>query len=230
LIEIDAMLDIQRLRRCEKTWMMIRHGERGELLPGNDSGLTPLTERGMKEAFLLGQRLSESGFQISTVSTSPLSRCVQTADSILKGYGHFVPIETNQALGGPGPFVTECAPKDLFARLSVHEVVRRQCQEVPIEGIRSLQDGAKILFDSFMANENEDPRICALISHDAIVGPFLSYLTKRKFDKDNWIGYLDGFFLLRTTNGWFCTFNGQEYDVNEKIGDLMNVAKPILKP
>ena len=54
-------------------------------------GDTPITEMGIVQARLTGEAMSEQGIPIHHIYSSPALRCVQTADSILKGMGDTKP-------------------------------------------------------------------------------------------------------------------------------------------
>ncbi len=70
---------------------LVRHGETAWSLSGQHTGLTdlPLTQRGERNARLLGRRLS--GLAFAKVLTSPLQRAVRTCE--LAGFGPIAEVD-----------------------------------------------------------------------------------------------------------------------------------------
>ena len=85
--------------------LALRHAEREAIPPcgyGND---VPLTRHGITSSRRLGEALSFR--PVAVVRTSPLPRCVQTAENIIAGAGWDAVALPDQRLGAPGPFVVE---------------------------------------------------------------------------------------------------------------------------
>src|SRR5436309_7014719 len=72
---------------------LARHGETAWSLTGQHTGLTdlPLTERGERNARLLGKRLA--GLTFAKVFTSPLQRAIRTCE--LAGFGAVAEVDRN---------------------------------------------------------------------------------------------------------------------------------------
>ena len=66
--------------------LLLRHAERGEIPTGTFGADVPLTARGVASAERLGAQISERRSRVRTVS-SPLPRCVQTAEALMHGGG-----------------------------------------------------------------------------------------------------------------------------------------------
>jgi probable phosphoglycerate mutase len=71
--------------------LLVRHGESGSMVGGASLALTdaqgdpPLAPGGRAEAELVGARLA--GEDIAGIYTSPLRRCVETAEPLVRGLG-----------------------------------------------------------------------------------------------------------------------------------------------
>jgi phosphohistidine phosphatase len=68
---------------------IVRHawaGEHGDPKYPDDS-LRPLTSKGLKRFRRVAKRLAKRGFASSSIATSPLVRCRQTADALLERLG-----------------------------------------------------------------------------------------------------------------------------------------------
>lgn len=83
---------------------LIRHSVRGELPPGAGGNRVPITAKGEKLASLLGGMI---GGRLQSLTTSPVLRCVQTAEAIRTGTGIQTPVRLDRALGDPGIYVLD---------------------------------------------------------------------------------------------------------------------------
>ena len=88
--------------------LVIRHAEREEIQTGTFGYHVALNAQGISSAQQLGAALSERRniADIATVS-SPVPRCVQTAEAILLSAGCSTGVSTDRRLGDPGAFILE---------------------------------------------------------------------------------------------------------------------------
>ena len=175
--------------------LMIRHAER-EAIPsgafGRDVGLT---EQGIRSSERLGAALSKVR-AVSAVS-SPVYRCVQTVEALLRGSGSCAGVATDRRLGGPGPFVVvpEVAGA-LFLEVPVQEIARRQLEEpAPPPGMRRTEEGVAILLDLLTANLGRNGRLFVYVTHDIILTPFIGTLYGKSANETGWPHFLDGLLL-----------------------------------
>ena len=125
--------------------LVIRHAEREDIPAGTFGHDVNLTADGVAAAERLGAALPAE--RAVTAVSSPVPRCVQTADAILRGAGSPAAVATDRRLGDPGPFIvkTEVAGP-LFLELPIPEIARRQLQDAdPPPGMRPTAEGIEIL-------------------------------------------------------------------------------------
>ena len=171
--------------------LVIRHAE-GEDIPAGTFGHdVSLTGDGVAASERLGAALSERG-AISVVS-SPVPRCVQTAEAILRGAGSSTTATTDRRLGDPGPFVVEPnVSGPLFLELPISEIARRQLQDAdPQPGMRPTAEGVEILLNLTTGNLGEGGRLDIFVTHDVILGgPGCQY--HRAASEKGWMARLPG--------------------------------------
>ncbi len=175
--------------------LIIRHAEREAIPSGAFGWDVGLTEQGIRSSERLGAALSKVR-AVSAVS-SPVHRCVQTAEALLRGSGSCAGVATDRRLGDPGPFVAvpEVAGP-LFLEVPVHEIARRQLEEpAPPPGMRRTEDGVGILLDLLTANLDRNGRLCVYVTHDVILTLFIATLYEKSLDEIGWPGFLDGLLL-----------------------------------
>ncbi|GHT45132.1 hypothetical protein AGMMS49965_21820 [Bacteroidia bacterium] len=83
-----------------KLSLLIRHADRNKIPSGSFGNEVMLNETGKANALKFGEALSD--LKINKIMTSPIGRCVQTAEFIAKGYGQAIDIIETKALGAPG--------------------------------------------------------------------------------------------------------------------------------
>ncbi len=127
--------------------LVIRHAEREEIPTGTFGADVALTSNGVVSAFLFGNALRVC--RRVNVTSSPVPRCVQTAEAILKGCGNDSSVQLDRTLGDPGPFVMYPeASGPLFLETDILDIVRRQLSDfVPPIGMRSTADGVRMLLE-----------------------------------------------------------------------------------
>ena len=175
--------------------IVMRHAEREEIPPGDFGVDVPLTERGIAEAKRMGSLLSARG--VVCVTSSPVPRCVETAEAVLRGADSAGEATLDRRLGDPGPFVVDPAVAGaLFLETDILDVVRRQLSGgKPPAGMRETSEGVNLLLDSANDAMRSGSRLNILVTHDAILAVLVSHLYGVQIDEIVWPGYLDGLVL-----------------------------------
>lgn len=181
---------LDRLPPDRPVALFLRHAERPELPPDPSSHGVELTASGIREAQELG---AELGDRLGSVRTSPILRCVQTADALLAGAGRAASPIADLALGNPGPFVAdlELAWSE-WKRLGHDAVMARLVSgsdDVP--GLHPIRRTAKELLAHALACTAGDARIHVFVTHDVVLAPFLVGLLDRGLARDEWPRFLE---------------------------------------
>lgn len=171
--------------------LVLRHAEREEITSGAFGNDVSLTRRGRNSARRLGMGLSSR--TAGVVKSSPLPRCMQTADAVIAGAGWKNGAMPDQLLGDPGPFVAEPELAGrLFLDIGTETVVRRQlADDRPPSGMRSTSAGAKLLLRELAAALNGPNSASVFVTHDAVLAALAGHLYGLPADGFHWPGYLD---------------------------------------
>ena len=171
--------------------LVLRHAEREEITSGAFGNDVSLTRRGRNSARRLGMGLSSR--TLGVVKSSPLPRCMQTADAIIAAAGWKTSAVPAQLLGDPGPFVVEPELAGrLFLDIGIEAIVRRQlADDQPPRGMRSTSSGAKLLLQELAAILNGPANASVFVTHDAVLAVLAGYLYGLPVDGFHWPGYLD---------------------------------------
>jgi hypothetical protein len=173
--------------------LLLRHGERGVISPGNDGNEVDLTNFGYKQSLALGKSLNTV---LSWAKHSPLLRAKRTVELIIQGTENTIPSAPSVMLGEPGPFVidrTHCAK--LFSSMSTECLVRQLAAGASFSGMKTAKEGARSFInyaEKLLINDG----LGVLISHDAIIIPMISAWTGESF-ANQWLNPLDGVLICK---------------------------------
>ena len=170
--------------------LIIRHGDR-QSCDNVDERYLRLTSKGVEKSKQLGIMLSKG--PLPGIVASPRLRCIETGRFIMEGLGRETTLCNSNLLGEHGPFVFDSTlAGESFSTLGLEEVVRNQMLDKVYPGVRPLHEGSwKLLRHAYETVKEDGATI--MISHDAILMPFIAYFTGYCFDADlDWLSPLDG--------------------------------------
>jgi broad specificity phosphatase PhoE len=194
--------------------LLIRHGDRDPIPSGEFGEECRLTDVGTAKAERLGAIL---GAELCDARSSPLLRCRQTIDALARGAGRPLDLHPEALLGEPGAYVENGAQAGpLFLELGTQAVVQRLVDGAALPGIRSCEAGGRLLLNGLRAWLPTGPYCVACVSHDAIVIPFLHWITAGAFPTRDWLEPLDGGLLV---GGPSCSFlwNGRAFALPAEV-------------
>ena len=177
--------------------LVIRHAEREEIPTGTFGHDVNLSAAGASAAEQLGAALSEN--RALTIVSSPVPRCVQTAEAMLRGAGSTAQVVTYRRLGGPGAFVVDAETAGpLFLELPIPEIARLQLQdEMPLPGMRPTKEGVEILLELTTSPLGENGRLHVFVTHDIILSVFVASIFRSSLKETGWPDFLGGLLLWR---------------------------------
>ncbi len=176
-----------------KLSLMIRHGDRDKIPHGSFGNEVMLNEKGKLNSLKFGESIKQ--LNVNKILSSPVGRCVQTAEYIRKGYGRNIEIIETSALGNPGLHI--CDPivaEDFFLKSGFDEVYERFTREIDIPGIANRFD-LNSNMTNFITKESDKNGITIFITHDMIIAMYHYSLNKTIYTKQDWVNYLAGLIL-----------------------------------
>ena len=129
---MKKLIELGSINPKHKTALIIRHGDR-ELIPTGEIGNEiPINELGRRNAVDFGGCIKN--FHVNKIYTSPISRCVQTAESILEGLEKNINVLTTKCLGDPGLHINdEVVAGKFYLENGFDEMYKRFCNNETIE-------------------------------------------------------------------------------------------------
>lgn len=201
---------------CLKTavCVLVRHAERFAIADG-DVGLdVPLTEKGRRDAVAWGVRYGED---LRKILSSPILRCVDTANCIVEGARFRQKVLISAKLGDPGPYVVDGRIAWAnWERLGSAELNRRLMttrEELP--GMVEPLMGAKRLVDFMLTTADRNPGIYVYVTHDNIIAITIAQLlgTVAEYKGDGWPDYLQASAWWRSGSKLFCEWGCRLFEL-----------------
>jgi len=174
----------------EKISLLLRHADRDDIPQGSFGNEILLNEKGKQNAQRFGEKLSER--KINRIFTSPVGRCVQTAEYITKGYGSSIEIIETTSLGAPGLHISdEKIAGKFFLQHGFDEMYKRFMQGEKIPGIPNINE-LNFRITNFINENSTQNGMTIFITHDMLIAFYHFSINKKVYTKDNWINYLTG--------------------------------------
>ena len=147
--------------------LVLRHSLRGDSRKGEVGLDVLLTREGEVLARHFGRHCD---FEITRLATSPISRCVQTAECIANGYSEAhrtpPPIEPSEVLSQS--YISDLpAAQELFRCHSPYEIMSAFLKGENLPGMRDLQTSMQILLGYLFSGEGRGLEV--FITHDTFL-------------------------------------------------------------
>ncbi len=193
---------LEQKRTEERLSLLIRHGERRHIVPGDEDygSKVPLTDRGRSESLAAGESfLCVDGSRF--FASSPVFRCRETAALFAKGCGALESSEPERVASFDrlGDFyVNGFADYERYLKEGFYPAVCRFVREGSLPGFLSLAEGSEKFLRFLLESSSADLNV--FCSHDAWIVPFLSHFTDVRFSPNLWLNFLSGAAILFSTD------------------------------
>ena len=199
--------------------MVVRHAERplfkGLRAPHDVS----ITEVGKREAESLGVLLGQYDLNIDGCASSPVRRCIQTAELIAMGNKFHGSLETSPSLGGSGLFMDDIEVLGhTLDTCTIEEIIGSQLKGNKVPGMRDLKAGLKIFMGRVLSDRSKNFEV--FVSHDLFVCPAVHYLTGAAYCAEGNTGFLEGFFIALAGDTTMILWDSHWYDVTDRLRSL----------
>ncbi|MEB0141234.1 MULTISPECIES: histidine phosphatase family protein [unclassified Undibacterium] len=185
--------------------VLLRHSVRDDL-PPNDVGYgLPITANGKQLSHELGAIF---GNRLRSLHTSPLVRCIQTAESIQTGAISTLPINSDRLLGDPGVFVIDGKLaftnwKELGHEGVMDHLVKR---DTSLPGIANADSAARFLVQHMLASSLNRPGFHVFVTHDSLVTATAARMLGVPYGIEDWPLFLEAAFFWQEENSVFSAY------------------------
>lgn len=199
-IPTSVLRNLERIPVDLPVALLLRHSVRDEITPGETGNKLPITDAGKDIAFKLGQKL---GVRLKSLYSSPLLRCVQTAEALRLGSGVDAHISESRLLGDPGVYVLDgYLAWNNWETLGHEEVMRHLVAEKKaLPGMAQPDEAARFLVQSMLSLADGAPGIHVFVTHDVLVTATVARLQVVRHEPADWPLFLEGALFWRSKLG-----------------------------
>lgn len=189
--------------------LLLRHSVRDRLPPDGVGYSLPITDAGRRLAREMGSLLAG---RLQTLHTSPLARCVQTAEALREGAGAHCDIDKDRLLGDPGAYVLD--PERAWSNWQElgHEGVIEYLMTgaEPRPGMARPADAARALVRHMLSAAGERVGVHVFVTHDSLVTATAARALDRRLAREEWPQFLECAFFWPDGRGYSAAY--REYE------------------
>ena len=176
-----------------KLAILIRHADRERIPDGEFGNEIPINEKGKENAIAFGDSLQ--GHHVNKIFTSPIHRCIETAEHVSIGYNQKLEIITTKALGDPGLHtLDEVIAGEFYLKHGFDELYKRFIANKEIPGVTSPKN-YELAMTGFLKENTTDTGLTIFVTHDSLIAFYDFCLSGKLYTKENWVKYLTGIIL-----------------------------------
>lgn len=169
--------------------VLLRHAEREAIPAGSPGNEVPLTAAGMAAARALGRLM---GSRLRTLHSSPVLRCMQTAEAMRAGAAADLAIVPDKHLGDPGVYVLDPHLAWVnWQRLGHDGVMRHLSSSVKALPGMARPDHAASTLAAHLRSIASEPGLHVFVTHDLLLKATASQLSALPTEDDKWPRYLE---------------------------------------
>ncbi|MCK2088600.1 histidine phosphatase family protein [Thauera aromatica] len=197
--------------------VLLRHSVRDALAPGDIGYAHPLNALGEELACRFGAALRG---RLRTVHSSPLQRCLATAELLRAAAGAEGAVVEDRFLGDPGAYVVDAAlARHNWETLGSAGIMARMAAGGPgLPGTRPPDEGARILLAHMLDTAGAVPGVHVFVTHDILLAITAARLVGPPRGVPRWPRYLEGAFFWRDAAGLHAAYRGRRCTL--QIGQL----------
>lgn len=190
----SVLAHLDRIPRDKPVVILLRHSVRDHLPPGEVGNSVPITDVGRRLAFDLGALFRG---RLLRLYTSPVLRCMQTAEMLNAGAMTNHTIMVERLLGEPGVYVLddELAWSN-WQRLGHSGVMQHLVtSSEALPGMVHPDEAAWRLVRHMLDIAGDEPGLHVFVSHDLLVAATAARLLRKPFGNHEWPWFLEGAFF-----------------------------------
>ena len=191
----------------------IRHAHRNAFESNDWGHNVPIIPFGEKKSEQLGKTLAKS--RINAIWTSPIKRCIQTAEKIKIGIGIDIPIHYSSLLGDPGFMISNPQlAESAFHKYKLVELIDLLLREESVPGFYSINTGCVRILKKLLVNAQSEQ---VWISHDMNICMLACWIFRSNQPENMMPEFLEGIEFSFDETGIFAYFKGLSTKIDETV-------------
>jgi broad specificity phosphatase PhoE len=194
--------------------LFLRHADRPSFKPNSWGHNVSITLEGKQASQSMGEKLKSNNLSYYLWS-SPIKRCLETAEAICKGLESNRDIRQSSLLGDPGFFIQNPEKASIiFKEYPLSVLIDLYLHEKNLPGFLSLEEGCHRML-STLIEKNDIPAIW--VTHDICIAILACYLFKRASCQEFIPDFLEGIVIRKDGNGLLASYRGSSTRIDETL-------------
>lgn len=186
--------------------VLLRHAHRQEIPEQAFGNEIPITEEGHRAALKWGNAFHALPFE--KIESSPVLRCLQTAQCIQTAFKRKIDLNLSTLLGNPGIFIEDLnEAHHLFLSHTLFDILRNLVQGHPLKGMNKIANGVNLFLNEFLFKNS---KLTLLITHDSIMIPICCYLFNSIDIEKYTPSFLEFALIFYDEEQLYCSFRDEE--------------------
>ncbi len=188
--------------------VFLRHGDRSASAQsdGHTVESKPLTEKGIRRGQEIWEHVSHSEYDSLIAYSSPVERCVRSAELITGGTVH---ITVTEVLGLPGTaFICDNRASDKTDRLPLMQFAISHLTGSECPGWYPVPVAAENILTFLSDDLSVNGRLTFCSSHDAFLARLVG-IFMQEYPTDRWFGFYDGIAIFRKDGKLYAMYAGK---------------------
>ena len=215
---IQLIENFDTLQTGDPCIFMLRHAEKPIAKDMHTDIANAITEEGIKSSKNLGNILKGFYSKVGVVRSSPITRCLETANNIFSTYSGEISIIPDSVLGGDGAYVSDSglAAQHFLKNPSRTDIFIRMQRGEVFEGMHKINIGTNLLLNKIIYDLENISAPSFYITHDCILALFVGTIINQIVDEKNWFQYLDGLCIKKLNNKINLYWKKDCFDITKK--------------
>lgn len=212
VVPASLLASLERVPLQASAALLLRHAHRPVIPIGVDWNAVELSPYGVATAEALGRHL---GARLVRIVSSPVRRCLQTAEALARGASVAALPVVDPRLGAGPFFADEEAQQRLLPQFTVYEYVDQLLRlGPPLPGMRSTAEGIADLVGMLTAAPDAPPGLAMFVTHDSVVAATAAYLLGAAIRGKAWPDFLEGICFWREGDRLVTAWRGARVELS----------------
>ncbi|HMY21721.1 MAG TPA: histidine phosphatase family protein [Polyangium sp.] len=208
-IPSSLLKHLELVPRDRPVAVLLRHSVRNRIPAGEVGNDVPITDDGERLATKLGEMI---GSRLRSLRTSPVLRCVQTAQCLNHGAGTYHELPCDELLGEPGVYVIDGKLAwSNWERLGHEGVMQHLATSSEVlPGMAHPDVAARRLVRHTLEVMGDEPGLHVFVTHDLVIVATVARMMGHALPKEAWPSFLEGAFFWKNDAGVKVVYREQE--------------------
>lgn len=194
--------------------LFLRHADRSSFKPNSWGHNVSITLKGKQASQLIGKKLRSNNLSYYLWS-SPIKRCLETAEAISRGLESTRDVRQSSLLGSPGFFIQNPDKASiLFKEYPLPALIDLYLHKKNLPGFLSVEEGCQRMLLTLI-EKNNIPSIW--VTHDICVAILACFLFKRVSCEGFIPDFLEGIVIKKDGNGLLASYKGCSTRIDETL-------------